>query len=119
MSIIVVNRDDNEFTILVVAGLRSLLLVLPDGGLMKLCSAQIRFKLRLNLCLAPGIALWLLSSIFVQMKIDTRSGNSSKLGGDPFIHWRTHQKAQLAQEKASGQFRKMGAAQTKPNNSFC
>lgn len=34
MSIVFVNRDDDEFTILVVAGLRSLLLVLSDGGLM-------------------------------------------------------------------------------------
>ena len=34
MSIIFVNRDDDEFTILVVAGLRSLLLVSSNGGLM-------------------------------------------------------------------------------------
>ena len=34
MSIIFVDREDNEFTILVVAGLRSLLLVSSVGGLM-------------------------------------------------------------------------------------
>ena len=39
----------DELTILVVAGIRySGLLVSSDGGLMQLCSVQIRFKLRLN-----------------------------------------------------------------------